>query len=347
MTTPGATGILPVLLWTHRRDVSRTRRNRYGVPRISRALATTIRFTGEEMSMWFSMLQFGTAALVLLGTGCWKAPEQTAAGSIRVHRLDPQQPGARITLPGYPYLGSPVFSHDGQSIAFDAYKADTRKAEVWIVGRDGTEPRKLVDGATPRWSPDGKKLLFMRENPADAKQDRGIFVVNRDGTGERRIGPGRWPDWSPDGQQIAFSLSDEPGTGARTGSRVYVAKPDGSDRREIAEGDCPSWSPDGKKLACCHRDPAFPLPLIRVVELETGREAFVGYGRWRANWSPDGKSLVANGVLGRSKVGMVKLSAEKPGKPEAILPDFPTAESPCYSPDGKYLVFVVNRAATD
>ncbi len=219
----------------------------------------------------------------------------------------------------------------------------SRKAEIWIVRRDGTELRKLVDGATARWSPDDQKLLFMRESQTDPKQDRGIFVVNRDGTEQRRIGPGRWPDWSADGTQIAFSLSDEPGGGVRPRSRVYVAQADGSERREVGEEDCPSWSPDGKKVACCHRDPAFPLPQIRVVDLETGHQTFLGYGWRQANWSPDGKSLVANGVLGRRKTGMFKLSAEKLGRAEPLLPDLAGAESPCHSPDGKYLVFAVNN----
>ena len=145
---------------------------------------------------------------------------------------------------------------DGQWIAFDAYKEgfDNSRAECWIARRDGRELKRLAFGATPRFSPDGKRLLFVREGVNDRTAQEGIYVINRDGSGEKRIGPGRWPDWSPDGNDIVFSIGGEETGGARIGSTICIASSDGSDRRELVEGDCPSWSPDGKKIAYCYRN---------------------------------------------------------------------------------------------
>ncbi len=105
-----------------------------------------------------------------------------------------------------------------------------------MVRVDGTGLRKLAEGSVPRGSPDGKRLLFMREGQHEADKELGIFVIDRDGTGERRIGPGRWPDWSPDGKGIAFSIGGSAGGGAREMARIYVAQVDGSDADRSATG---------------------------------------------------------------------------------------------------------------
>jgi TolB protein len=53
------------------------------------------------------------------------------------------------------------------------------------------------NGASPAWSPDGRKIAFDR--------GRGIFVMNADGSGQRRLTQfGRQALWSPDGRMIAF-----------------------------------------------------------------------------------------------------------------------------------------------
>jgi regulation of enolase protein 1 (concanavalin A-like superfamily) len=269
--------------------------------------------------------------------------------TVRVQPTDGDGQGHWITLPGYDELGSPAFSRDGQWVAFDAYKRGYNQspAECWIARRDGTQLTKLAVGATPRWSPDGKRLLFMRETDTLPPEQRGIFVIDRDGTGERRIGEGRWPDWSPDGQAIAFSLGGRRGPwgGPRIMARVWTARADGTHRREIADGDCPSFSPDGRMIACCQQDPALPAPVIRVVDLGTERQTIIGYGWFRANWSADGRRLVANGFTSPETTGMVTLSAEGPRRgAQNLLPEFERATSPCYSSDGKALVFIAKRA---
>ena len=60
----------------------------------------------------------------------------------------------------------------------------------------------------------------------------------------------------------------------------------------------------------------------------------LGIGWYRANWMPDGKSVVANGTV-KGKSGMVRLSLDAPGWPEELATEFDQPFSPCCSWDGK------------
>ena len=169
--------------------------------------------------------------------------------TIRIQSTTSPKVGNWVVMAGFSELGSPCFSRDGNWIAFDGYKQgfNSSLAESWIARRDGRDLTRLANGATPRWSPDGNRLLFVRERVNDPKREEGIFLIDRDGSNERRIGEGRWPDWSPDGKEIVFSTGGEQTGGARIGATICIFKVDGSGRREITEGDCPSWSPDGRR----------------------------------------------------------------------------------------------------
>jgi dipeptidyl aminopeptidase/acylaminoacyl peptidase len=260
---------------------------------------------------------------------------------LRLESREPNGGAKQIDLSEFDYIGSPTFSSDVEWIAFDAYKGGYQGAapECWIMRMDGTQRRKVATGQTPRWSPDGKQLVFMRERERDRKLGLGIFVVNVDGTGERRIGDGRWPDWSPDGQRLVFAIGGHSDRGgAWSGARVCISDFEGGEVDEVAIGDCPSWSPDGKKIACCYSDPAIGAPLVRVIDLETKTQKFAGYGWYRANWAADGMGLYANGVNDAGRAGMFKMGLDQKQKAQPLFAAIP-GESPCESRDGRQIVF--------
>ncbi len=265
--------------------------------------------------------------------------------SIRIQALDDPAKGVWVELAGFIELGSPTMSRDGQWIAFDAYKEgfNRSRAECWIARRDGRDLKRLTYGAVPRFSPDGKRILFFREKVNGYDGPDGVFVVNIDGAGETRIGPGRWPDWSPDGKWIAMSVGGEETGGARIGAMICVAKADGSDVREIAQGDCPSWSPDGKKLAYCYRAPESP-PRIMIRDAQGDAKATeVGIGFFRPNWTSDGESLVCNGVQDE-ELAMVRLYRNGP---QAVFfqPNiYSDPMSPFASSNGREVVFIARKA---
>ncbi|HSM62393.1 MAG TPA: hypothetical protein VK833_00490, partial [Gillisia sp.] len=66
------------------------------------------------------------------------------------------------------YISDPQISPNGKQVVyvrnFKDVMTDKNLSNLWIVNFDGTQNRPLTTGNTsdnyPRWSPDGKKLLF-------------------------------------------------------------------------------------------------------------------------------------------------------------------------------------------
>jgi TolB protein len=88
------------------------------------------------------------------------------------------------------------------------------------------------DGGTqvPRWSPDGRRLLFVSRRNGNPE----VYVVNADGGGQRRLtrnpADDRDPAWSPDGRKIAFIST-------RDGERaIYIMNADGTRQRSVTRG---------------------------------------------------------------------------------------------------------------
>jgi dipeptidyl aminopeptidase/acylaminoacyl peptidase len=151
----------------------------------------------------------------------------------------------------------------------------------------------------PRWSPDGRRLAFVR--------DGAIAVVDADGSrlvtlGHHPAGESM-PRWSPDGRRIAF-ISRRRGWAQvwvvdapvpRRGRPAATPKPDtpvvitpaGLDVDEYA------WSPDGTRLAiAAERGEAIRhASRISVVTVADGSERPIGEGAdWECGvrWLPDG-----------------------------------------------------------
>ncbi len=128
------------------------------------------------------------------------------------------------------WVGDPQVSPDGLAVAFVKVTVNAAKTNydtsIWSVSTSGNaQPIRLTRGSrdtSPRWSPDGRSLAFVRGSetpgPANAPQ---IYVLPMAGGEAFQItsvprGAGG-PVWSPDSGWIAFGSSANPDDIAKQG----------------------------------------------------------------------------------------------------------------------------------
>ena len=124
-------------------------------------------------------------------------------------------------------------------------------SEIWIVGRDGGDARRLTTGgheSAPVFSPDGSQIAFTGQY--DGNVD--VFVVPAVGGEPRRLTYHPAPDaavaWTPDGQQILF-VSNR--TSSNDPPKFFTIPAAGGFPTEVPlpMADEGVFSPDGAKLA--------------------------------------------------------------------------------------------------
>jgi dipeptidyl aminopeptidase/acylaminoacyl peptidase len=126
----------------------------------------------------------------------------------------------------FTWIADPQMSPDGSTVAFVRVtvneKENRYESAVFVVPAQGAaEPRRLTAGirdTAPRWSPDGKRMAFVRTPPPPASgenagkpQPSQIYLLEMDGGEARAITDlprgANNPVWSPNGSLIAFTAS--------------------------------------------------------------------------------------------------------------------------------------------
>ena len=189
-------------------------------------------------------------------------------------------------------VADPRLSPDGRRVVytrqwFDKMN-DRRESSLWIVKRDGSRNRFLIDGSSPRWSPSGDRIAFIASGEPQGRQ---VFVrwMDDEGAVTQITRVENTPSniaWSPDGSGVSFTmmvdqkdnwsinLPNRPEGATWTESpkiierlryrqdrvgyidegwrHIFVVPADGGTARQITNGDYNhtngEWSPDGATI---------------------------------------------------------------------------------------------------
>lgn len=232
-----------------------------------------------------------------------------------------------------------AFPGQNGKLVFSSERDEPGNRDVYTVDADGSNVTRVTTGPYierfPRWSPDGKKILFQRNSGAGLNR---WYTINADGSGEtataltgNAIGAG----WSPDGTRITY--------GRNPGTTLYVANADGTGETAVSGvefDDCgdprtffdhQSWAPDGAKIAFgwCH------LSNPQIATINPGGGGFekvttVGAGGESPDWSPDGSQIVFMGngteIINRDGTGRHELGFN--------------GHDPVWSPDGSMIAYL-------
>ncbi len=221
-----------------------------------------------------------------------RPPEARRPGSLTVEEIVAVESPRDVRL-----------SPTGRFVSFTLEAAGAR--QLFVLALRGGPARQLTasekDVSEPAWSPDGRRLAFVR--------DRTIWIIGVDGSRPTEVSPhpagSSMPRWSPDGRRLAF-LSRRRGW-----SQIWVVdapiprrgrpprRPSPPEPRAVTPAGIDvedyAWSPDGRRIAyAAGRSADLSTSQISVVDLETGSDVVVGgESSWDTapRWAGDGSLL--------------------------------------------------------
>jgi TolB protein len=255
----------------------------------------------------------------------------------------------------------PAWSPDGQEVVFVREERLPTSGETYnlvLIHADGTGERRLtpftddVPLGSPRWSPSGTQITFLRPAP-----DGAVEVVRPDGTGLHILARHALPPlvWSPSGDQIAFARGL-----ARRGSEWFelVVKPlHGAEHiyplpGHLARGGLtggPLWSPDGRGLFFAGVLAARHLELYSIGAQGRGLRQLTrdSVDDFDPAWSPDGRRIafvrgrlegdLLQGVGGVEKGSLYVIRSD--GRHMRRVTSGRIDTLPSWAPDGVRIVF--------
>ncbi|HEY8020924.1 MAG TPA: S9 family peptidase [Thermoanaerobaculia bacterium] len=239
-----------------------------------------------------------------------------------------KRPIAETDLFRFVWVADPQMSPDGHAVAFVRVAVDAKRegydTSIWIVPADGgAPPRALTSGrhdGSPRWSPDGRRLAFLRAVEKDGQpQPPQLFLLSLEGGEARALtdltrGVGS-PVWSPDGRAIAFAneANEKDLAKAREEKAEKGSRKEKEGKEKAGAGESDEHESDVRVIT-------------RAVYRENG-EGYLDAARPSHLWT----------------VPLPADDAAPPPEPRQITRGEFEEEGPAWSPDGKLLYFASRR----
>ncbi len=186
-----------------------------------------------------------------------------------------------------------AFSADGKWVAY----ISVPEGQLWRSRVDGSQRLQLtfdpMTAALPRWSPDGKRIVFMGTT---LKTGWRAYLISSDGPGLRELIPGAEagydPGWSADGKSIVLTLNEAGSPSSMpTGPGIVILDSVTGKISPLPGAKqffSPRWSPDGRYIAALTNDSGTLMLFDRVrQQWEQLVKMPMGY----PSWSHDGQYI--------------------------------------------------------
>ena len=233
----------------------------------------------------------------------------------------------------------------GTEVAFSARSGKSRGKELYIVGMDGQDLRKVTDNRSfnlfPRWSPDGQWLAY-----TSFRTGTPIIYLRNVSTGAEkevvRFGGSKAPGgFSPDGVWLYAGVSQA------GNSDIYRVRVVGGAVEKKVEGwgleVSPSLSPDGRRIAFVSDRGGSPQIYVKTIGV-AGETRISGGGGYATSpsWSPAGDRIAYTARSGGRFV-IATVAPDGSGSREIASATDGDCEDASFSPDGRSLVYTYRK----
>ncbi len=245
--------------------------------------------------------------------------------------------------------GSPKNSADNKKklIAFSSDASKNDKQQIFIMDEDGEHVRQVsninLNCYTPRFSPDGKKIVFVATNP----NSDFIYMVDLDDSSSFRlpifIDGGTDPVFSPDGKYLLYRSEKN------SNNAIYMTDLETDSSDIVSDGSLSTqaeFSPDGSRIIYTSSlEGNMDLVIFDMEDTSENAQKTIASSKdaeLYGTYSPDGK-LVAYASFNIQYKGTIHV-CKPDGSSKKTISSGGSSYNPKFSPDGKWLAYISDNS---